>query len=65
MRGFSGQRRAIVKYLKGCLVEDGFDFLFVSQESRTGSKGETFQDSKSQLYVSPEHFNTWNCLASG
>lgn len=38
-RGFSRQRRAIFKYLKGCLVEEGLDLLFVSQETRTGTKG--------------------------
>jgi hypothetical protein len=38
-RSFSRERRAIFKYLKGCLVEEGLNLLFVSQESRTGTKG--------------------------
>lgn len=37
-RGFSRQRRTIFKCLKGCVVEEGLDLLFVSQESRTGTK---------------------------
>lgn len=38
-KGFSRQRRTIFKYLKGCLVEEGLDLLFVSQESGTGTNG--------------------------
>lgn len=38
-RRFSWQRRAIFKNVKGCLVEEGLDLLFVSQESRTVTKG--------------------------
>lgn len=54
--GFSRQRRAIFKYLKCCLVEEGLNLLFVSQESRTETKGWTLQNSKSQLNSSPWAF---------